>query len=307
MKPLGSITIRRDAETHERIGPLKRNVKASSAIELEDLVFKLSPLPTTYDVAPLQPAYFSEFTYFDCVGGLFVATLNEEINARVVQHSIEDVRADDKVMVNFLAALHDKYAMKKPSADEMPRKIVFYPGSNMLHVVDLGKVDRYLFENPDALIKPHPIMTDEGLRMIASRFGYHRIIDPKESGMEYLKWCDEICYTSNSEIGLVAAFLGIPAYEVTREEFKPRLSYATIYKMFKDGNTTLNRQIASRVLASPKSGMVMPWHDDKEERLTEYFKFAMMFREVFKPYWPWNDKIPPLKGWPRPPELRNEK
>ena len=306
MKPIGAITIQHDAGKYDRIGPLKRNVKANSAIEIENKVFNLSPLPTTYDVVAIQPPYFSEFSYFDCFGGLFVSTLNEEINARVVQHSIKDVKEDCSITTSFLSQFHDKYVMKSPVMEQTPRRIVFYPGSNMLHVVDLGKVDRYLFENPDAMIKPHPVMTDEGLRMIASRFGYWRIIDPKESGIEYLKRCDEICYTSNSEIGIAAAFLDIPAYECTREEFKPRLGYATIYKLFKDGNTTLNKQIVNRVFGARTSGMVMPWHDDKEGRLREYFEFAMTWREVFKPYWPWNDRIPPLKGWPTP-EKRNEK
>ncbi len=286
MNQIGIISIKNNASEFKRIGPNKRSEKAGTAVELEEVFRKLAPLPTTYDVSPMHPPYFSEFSYFDAFGGILGVTMNEEVNARVIKLALTDGNVVDDHTIKLVSNLHDKYVLK--TVEKTYDKIVFYPGSNLLHAVDLAIVDRYLFENPDAMIKPHPVMTDEGIRQIAARYGYYRMIDPKESGVDHLLEAKEILYTANSEIGILAAALGCKSYDCTEMQYFQKMPYAPIYLQFKNNAVEHNKHVIDTLFSSNRSGLLMPWMNDCEERAEAFFSTAMMIREHFKPSYPWN-------------------
>lgn len=287
MNQIGTISIKNNAGEFKRIGPNKRSVASETAIGIEEVFRKLAPLPTTYDVSPMHQPYFSEFTYFDAFGGIMGATMNEEVNARVVKAAMQSVQhPDTSNITKLVAGLHDKYVLKP--VEKTYSKIVFYPGSNLLHAVDHAVVDRFLFENPDAVIKPHPVMTDDGLRHIAARYGYYRMVDPKESGVGLLGHAETILYTANSEIGMLAAALKIPAHDCTAMQHFQKMTYAPIYVQFKNNSVVHNHSVLSALFIAKASGLLMPWMADIEERASAYFTEAMKVREFFKPSYPWN-------------------
>ena len=286
MKAPTAQTLKQVGNSEKRIGPDNKRSKASeSSIHVEDIYLKHATLPCTFDVSPIQKPYFDEFTYHDVFGGIFGGTMNEEVNARIVESSIKNVEPDfTKKLVN---SLNDKYNLNSKLSESNCKKIIFFPGSNLLHVVNLDLVDKIVYDDDSVRIKPHPIMTQDGLRQLGIRYGYWRLIPPSESGIDYLRQADFVWGTMNSEIGLIAAALKKPYVDVSKLVYMQKLTYATIHRLFKNNDVEYNHEIITKVLTSKSSGLLMPWHDDLDQRAKEFFKSAMEIREVFKPSWPW--------------------
>lgn len=296
MKAPAAQTLKQVGNSDKRIGPEnKRSKKSDSSIFVEEIYLKHAPFPCTFDVSPIQKFYFDEFTYHDVFGGIFGGSMNEEVNARIVETSIKDINPDYSFTKKLVENINDKYVLKTNLSEPKVKKIIFFPGSNLLHVVNLDAVDKILFEDESVLIKPHPIMTPEGLRELGIRYGYRRLIDPSESGINYLLNCDMCWGTMNSEIGLISAALKKPYHDVTKMTYMQKLTYATIHRLMKNGDIDYNYEILSKVLTSKSSGLLMPWHEDLDDRAKEFFKLAMEIREVFKPSWPWLGEIKTIK------------
>ena len=122
---------------------------------------------------------------------------------------------------------------------------------------------------------------------MAAKIGFDRILDPKESGMDYLQNCERAWGTANSEIGMRAALLGIPYGDVTNTRYYPNMTYAAIHRLFND-DTEHNEKVVRGALASKESGLIMPWHTEDEvaERMEAFFALAMNIREQFRPMYP---------------------
>lgn len=288
MKAPAAATLKDVGNSEKRIGPENKRSKSSeSSVFVEEIFLKHAPLPCTFDISPIQKPYFDEFSYHDVFGGILGGSMNEEVNARLVETSAKNCSPNFSFVDKLTKNINDKYNLISNLSEPQAKKIVFFPGSNLLHVVNLDIVDRILFEDDTVRIKPHPIMTKDGLRQLGIRYGYRRLIPPSESGIEYLLNCDVAWGTMNSEIGLMAAALKKPYYDTTKMVYTQKLTYATIHRLMKDGNTEHNYEVMARVLTSKSSGLLMPWHEDLDDRAKEYFKLVMEIREIFKPSWPW--------------------
>ncbi len=288
MKAPSAAMLKEVGNSEKRIGPENKRSKASeSSVFVEEFFLKHAPLPCTFDISPIQKPYFDEFSYHDVFGGIFGGSMNEEVNARIVETSAKNCSPDFSFVDKLTKNINDKYNLNSNLSERQAKKIIFFPGSNLLHVVNLDIVDRILFEDDSVRIKPHPIMTKDGLRQLGMRYGYWRLIPPSESGIEYLLNCDVALGTMNSEIGLMAAAIKKPYYDITKMVYTQKLTYATIHRLMKDNNIEHNYEIMARVLTSKSSGLMMPWHEDLDDRSKEFFKLAMEIRNVFKPSWPW--------------------
>jgi len=293
MKPVAVISLENNGTDEKRIGPNTRSPKTETAIGIEQLFRKIAPLPISFDISPIQHEYFQEFTYYDIFGGLYCASMNEEVNARILQFSVENSKYLHEMVKPLHQMIDDKYILNSEMSMPQAKKIAFYPGSNLLHIVDHNKLDKILFEDEEILIKPHPVFTDEGLRIIARRYGYGRIIDPAESGISYLKNATQIYTTANSEIGIAAALMKKPMIDVSTMQYLPKLTYAPIYRLFRDNQVEHNYEVALRSFMATNSGLVAPFLEDKEERLHNFCNLAMDVRQVFKPSWAWlGDRTP---------------
>ena len=285
MKAPHAISLReRHKNPQAAYGNVERDKSLEALFYLEDMADAMAPLPTTYDVLAIQPYYFSEFGYTDLWNGLYLFPMGYEVAARVMEQAVNDVTEQDLSSVK-VPEWKDKYALYRGT--EKHKRIIFLPGSNMLHVIDFDAVERLLHHDKSIMVKPHPIMTLEGLRVLGAKIGFNRIIDPRESGMDYLKNCEMAWGTANSEIGMRAALLGIPYRDITRTQFYPNMTYASIHRLFTD-DTTHNKQVVLAALASKKSGIIRP--SEKEEEVAEcmegFFELAMTIREQYKPMYP---------------------
>lgn len=279
------ITIKDNANDETRIGPHKRSPKSESAILLEELVKKNAPLPTTYDVAPIQDNYFTEFSYLDFNGGLVLQTLSAEVTASIMEYSIKDVVPDYSLVDKFLQNIHDKYILENVDCPANITKIAFMPGTNLIHCVNRELLDRELFYHDDLLIKPHPLTSDETLRHYGINYGYARVIDKQVSGMAFLKNAEVVYTASNSEMGLVAVAMKKRLVDMTSLSLQPRLSYSSFYRLF-SGDIEHNYETFAKILTSKTSGVLMPFFDDNQERIESYFSLAMNIRELYRPKYP---------------------
>lgn len=288
MKAPTAITLKKEANSEKRIGPENKRSKASeSSIQVEEIYLKHAPLPCTFDVSPIQQPYFAEFSYHDVFGGIMGGSMNEEVNARIIEYSIKDAVPDYTEIENLKARLADKYVLSSTLSEPDAKKIIFFPGSNLLHIVNHEAIDKILYEDESVRIKPHPIMTPDGLRMLGKRYGFWRIIPPSESGIQYLMQCEQVWTTMNSELGMICAAHKIPWIDVSQLAYMPKLTYACTQRLFKNNDLEHNYDILARILTSKKSGYLMPWHSDLDERAAGFFNHAMEIRSFFKPSWAW--------------------
>lgn len=210
MQPLGKITLAKNANDENRIGPNKRNEGLFSTAEIEQLLEKTSPLAITCDVRSTHPPYFSEFCYHDVLNGIQLITLSAEVTARMSVKAA--AMTADKPFP--LGEVMDKYQLGAPV--KKYRKVIFLAGSNATNLMDQSKIQKLMVEDDEWVIKLHPVTQEKMIRELASIYGYHRLIDPKISGMEVLKNCEEMATMSTSEMFLLGRMLGKPVINVSR-------------------------------------------------------------------------------------------
>ncbi len=279
-----SATSLKTINSSKRMGDLKRNDNINDFIlEVEEVFERLAPLPITYDIRPIQKEYFSEFTYHDVMGGLILSTLNEEVNARVVESSLADTKSPRLLKSQLLTLPQDKYSLSKSDGTEYPKTVIFWQGSNIHGIENQELIHKIMFLDETVMIKPHPITTEEGLRQLANQYGWHRIIDPNLSGFQFLEHCELACTPCNSEIGLIAAIKKIPCIDTTSIFKNRNLSYSPIYRLLEDQNVDHNYTIVASLMNSYTSGWIPPWADNIEERVEMYLERSMEIRSFFRP------------------------
>lgn len=251
---------------------------------LEELVRELAPLPVSYDVTRLQLPFFQEFTYTEMLGGLYVAPQSSELAARMAaaaatdfaQHSFD---AADAV----LAAAGDKYRLGD-IGDLKPSKVAFLPGSNIFaEAVSREALTRLMHEDPEVVIKPHPMTGLDLVRHLGRSFGYHRILEPLVSGWACLQAADAVYVTTTTEMGLYAALRSTPIANLSAFPAEARGVYNPFYRLLWRESPIGRLRRLRQVLSSPLSGFVHPDDPDPRGRLEAYFAAAMAARELMRP------------------------
>lgn len=286
MKAPGAISLK-NINDQTRIGPdLKRSSKEDGLLEIERAFEAAAPLTITYDVKPIQNPYFTEFTYFDFLkDGLYFGSMSAEINARMIEQAVHNGDPDLEIVHRLRDNFKDKYELNQTISSKAATKVVFLPGSNLRHIVDSSKLDRILYDNPEFLIKPHPITTPEGLKDLGLQYGWNRIIDPNESGLMYLLGAEVVVTTANSELSLVANMFDKMWVDVTHTKHLKECSYAPISKMFRELDHKYNNRVMASIFNSKQSGVMFSWQQDIDERIESYIDSVMNLREFFKPRW----------------------
>lgn len=307
MKQINVVTLKEVHSQTNRIGHNDRHIKSQSSIDIENKLLNIpSPLPLTFDIRPIHDYYFNEYTYHDVFGGLVLTTMSPEISARIIDHifHIEKNNITDhcKILVD---RMFDKYKLTDSTSNPQAKKIVFLPGSNLMNAIDKEILDRMMFNNDDVYLKLHPITGDDMVRQLGIKYGYHKLLSPKESGLAYLMQGEEIFTTSNSEMGIYAAALGKWFADITSFECMAELTYWTIIRLFTPGKIEHNKEVVNKVLSSKGSGWLMPWMDNIEERVKEYFERSMTIRGFFKPIAPKVNRNR-LKSVPIPVDQKKE-
>jgi hypothetical protein len=250
---------------------------------IEDKARELAPLPISYDIARVQPPWFSEFMYSEMLGGMMVAPQSSEIAARMLQYELDNPTSSTYNVVPeiFNRQKLDKYklddAVSKPNAT----KIIFPPGSNIVReCLSRDTVSHAMFDDKSIVIKPHPMSLDETLRDFGLAFGYDRVIPPKESGMKYLLNAEEVWVTTATEIGLYAILLGKPIHNATVYAFESRGAYSHFYRFLWKLSIDDRNKTLTQLLNSPYSGFFHPNDPNYEEKMKIYFEKVMELRYV---------------------------
>lgn len=276
MQPINKIYLHRDGDNHNRIGPNKRNQNYPDLKSIEIELENICPLAVTCDSNPINPPYFKEFNYHDFLGGINLTTMSAEITARMTI-----LAANTPASVTFpIGKVMDKYELNKNI--KTYRKIIFLPGSNAVRYIDQPKLQYLLNEDDEWVIKPHPVTTDNIIRDIGSMFGYHRVIDPKQSGITLLNKASIIACTSSSEIYIVARLLGKPVINITRYDNSWITAYYRIVNLLDNSDNDI--KIITNILMSDLSGHLRPEYtlERNRELITIYCRKAMCEREKFR-------------------------
>jgi hypothetical protein len=265
---------------------VKRSVRNEWAEQHEQLVRDAAPFPITYDVNSVQPTNFSEYTYTEITGGLWVATQSLEINARLFDAaSRHPTFTPITTIAKLEGLLGDKYILNKP--DRTYKRVCFLPGHNLLDVASMEVVCRLAHEEPDVMYKLHPITNDDAVELIRKRVGWHRIIKKDVSGMELLFNCDEVYTSSASEMAITGTILGKKVHNISNFFYEGSGSYHPISRLLFLAHRREGVEAAQRVLAAlvecPWTGMVFPFHDDVAERIATYYNKSLELREMYKP------------------------
>lgn len=249
---------------------------------LEEEVRAAAPLPISYDVTRLHPPYFMEFTYTELLGGIYVAPQSSEIAARVMTAALEVEPGHDPVPAILARKQMDKYQLE--AGDGAHKRVAFLAGSNIFErAVCKEALSRAMQDDPDLVIKPHPMTNEDALRKIGRLYGYHRVLEPKSSGWACLLAAEEVLTLSTSEMGLYAVLLGKPITNLTRISYEPRAAYSPIYRLLWGQSPDEAKERLSRLLASPCSGFIHPSDPTAPAKARAVMDLAMRLREPFRP------------------------
>lgn len=284
-------TIKDEWRAPGRIGKCIPTYDKDRMIEIEDYIIekcKINNLTCKYnvgvqiggippkgdDTAIVNPSIHA-IRYHDMLGGLLISTRNAELNCRNVDNILYNGSINNAFISDIISQLSDKYSLD--SIDRSYDKVVFLPGSNIRHIVDIEKVEEILYDNPSAMVKPHPIQTQEGLAALEKRYK-ERLLESNISGYALLNSCSTLWSTANSEIGLMAALLKKPFGDITIWRFYYELLFSFIYRQFMYKNTEKNYNVITKFLSADNSGYIAPWRDDWRDRVDSYFDFILQTR-----------------------------
>jgi hypothetical protein len=121
-------------------------------------------VPPRNDNTKIVNHFINAISYHDSMGGILISTRNAEINCRNVDAILSQDKEDD-ISEALLQKLNDKYILEYPSSNY--DYVVFLPGSNLFHSLDWEKLDEALIDNPLAMIKLHPVITEKSANACA--------------------------------------------------------------------------------------------------------------------------------------------
>ena len=300
MMAINRTTIRDNFKKTERIGetPVKDEY-LEFALEVEQwLESRNAPLPVTFDVAHCQPPFYSEYTYSDFAGGIWVRSLSAEFNSRYFQALFQqDLPKDNVWPVDHRAEgsmtkipWREKYDLKhtgrESKAEKNNHNIIFLAGTNLFQNIAWEIVDREIYSFDKTLIKPHPLTNDDGLKKLSKRYGWHRIIDLNDSGYYWYSQAETISTTANSELFVRSIIDGKLKECLTKISTIAKASYFPFFRMSQ--LVDYGKEIEEEIL-NPWSGFVFPQQQWKT-RLKAYFETTMDFRKR------WRSDVPLFVG-----------
>ena len=276
MYAINRTTIRDSYKDNGRIDNLKVDSDHFEFIkEVEFFVEENCPLPSTFDVAPCQNPYFSEYSYSDFSSAFWIRSLSNEFNTRYLMTMEKDIKGE----INF----SEKYLLQENQSDTSKRLILFLAGSNLFDDHAWEIVDRVMYLNDKALIKTHPLTNDDTLHFLGFRYGWHRILGPKDSGYGWYDRADRVYATANSELTIRSLIDNKYQDCLTKYSCIGKSGYMPFIMMHH--NNYSGDEIKSAIL-DEKSGFVFQTQKDWKDRLNNYFHYSIEMRKEFKSFTP---------------------
>lgn len=246
-----------------------------------------SPFQATFDVSRSQPPAYNEITYTEMLGGMFVSPQSTEASARQVKAAYEDETDYGTDMVSLIMTSRDnldKYNLKSTGEPSKFKKVAFPPGSNIFSKAISRESLGRAMEDPELMIKLHPMTNDETKRMLGISFGYQRLLDSGMSGWEMLLGAEEVWTSTTSEMGLYAILLGDKnIHNISAYPYEQIGAYYPFYRMLWNEDSIEAKRKLTRILNSPFSGFFHPDDPEWESKLDIYFAKMVEIRSEIKP------------------------
>jgi hypothetical protein len=263
----------------------KRSDRNQWAEKNEELVRNLAPYPISYDVSSTQSANFSEYTYTEILGGIWVQSQSMDINVRMMQAASE-VKGEDSIE-NLKQAMSDKYKLTAiPEKWKNVHAVCFLPGHNLLDVASVEMIARIAHEEDHVYFKPHPITNDDALNLIGKRVGWNKMIPKDVSGFELLKQCDEVYTSTASEMAISGTAYGAKVYNITNFFNEANGVYHPIsrvlFRKHAKENVKSAQKALSNMISCKWSGLIFPWQDDVEERLKAFYDKSIEMKQMYR-------------------------
>ena len=271
-------------DNKNKYGDYKRTIDKEVLGSLESKIRSVVPY-VTYDVGRIQGRYFQEFTYSDMFAkALFLSPQNTDAACEIVDMAIdEDVLVDETFILDSLG-VQDKYILKGVD-DKTYKSIAFLPGSNCLwKVVSRHSILRAIHEDPDLVIKPHPLTNNEDMQKLKMAVGIERLLPKDISGVNLLRNAENIYTTSTSTLGIAASLLGKNVNTVADFEHEHNGAFYPLTRyVFRTAikTTAELRPLLLKALANKNSGVF--YGNVTEEDIRRYYEITMSVREKNKP------------------------
>jgi len=267
-----------------KINTLKRSDRNSWAERIEIPIRKICPYPISYDVTCNQPTNFTEFTYTEIAGGMYLQTHSIDINTRIMQLASEEESDDDSTHDKLKSLIKDKYVLKGeiPNKFKNIKKVIFMPGSNLLPIASSDIVSRICGEDEEIMVKPHPLTNDEFSKMISSNCGgWNRIISPDLSGLYFLQNAEKIYVTTCSEMATLAIILGKEIENISAYKFESTGVYYPVSRILFSAKDPLKKLI--NMVNCKWSGLLFPWQTDYIERAQAFYDKSIELKKIYRP------------------------
>jgi hypothetical protein len=260
----------------------KRSPRSQWAGTQEQIVRELAPYPISYDVNQGQSLGFTEYTYTELLGGLWVATQSLEINCRILQ---EAANFEPVLDIDLKSLVSDKYVQSEDTNKySKVKRICFLPGHNALDIASVEMIARIAHEEEDVFFKPHPITNENAMQLIGTRVGWNRIIPKEISGNALLLNCEEVYTTSASEMAISGTILGKRVINVSNFFNEGSGAYHPISRiLFKPQKNKSAINALKSIFSCPWSGIITSQHTDVEERLRLYYEKTLSLRSLYRP------------------------
>jgi len=270
---------------HGKIGDAVRSGRNQWAESMEHLIRSKSPYPCSYDVSQTQDTRFSEYTYTELLGGVWVATQSVEINARIM--SLESSRKSQVKLSQIQDSITDKYESDGGEHKHSgAKKVVFMPGHNMMDCASVEMIHRLVHEDPEVVIKPHPITNDESLKFLGTRFGWDKIASREVSGNKMMAEADVVYTTSASEFSLSATALGKEVVNISNffnEAVGAYYPISRVLFMAHKESVAKAQEVLCNLL-SGQAGIIMPFVEDVESTLTNYYQYSLDIKGMYQDF-----------------------
>ena len=259
---------------------VERSVRNDDALLLEEIIRSTAPLPISYDVTATQSPRFSELSYTEFMGGIYLTTQSVEINTKLLYLlSLEDTEIIDGLEDKLKSYIVDKYNLTDSNFHTVS-DIGFMTGHNFFDLVSAEIIARLAFENPNFMVKLHPITNNEYASKLAQKVGWDKIIKKDLSGVDLLKNCTTAYVHTATELCAMAVLLDKKIVNISNFFHEARGTYYAINTLlFKSDNP---KQLLLKLISNPYSGIIFTFMDDAEIRIKNYFDYIIKIKNIYQ-------------------------
>lgn len=274
------LSYRMMADSDHDLGGVKRSPRNDWAQGIEPLIRSLSPFPISYDVDSTQTTGFTEYSYTEFLGGIYINTQSVEINTRLIQEASKVPCKTSNL--DRLIDMGDKYSLEPlPAGQGTPRRIAFMVGHNAFDLVSPEIMARAAHEHNDFYVKLHPLTNFDYASKVAALVGWDRVIDGSYSGAELLAKCDEAYVSTATEFCALAVAMGKPIHNISSFFNESSGVYYPINRLlFQSDNP---QETLSNILECDFSGIIFPWTENPEEKIRKYYEKSQELRNIYRP------------------------